>query len=177
MSRNAPVTFPRPLQIWSTTDLLIEEYQNAVPLELFLKNGGGPYDDQLAELGLDAFLVRDIGCYRSVLIGRSEHVALGQLRSLRLASGEYYGQVLSPTTSLVLKTLWTSFFADDADSLSLFNDPTCPESNAIVSNPYCLSLSLGSQVLSSVADSHRSCFRRERPITQRLARQKKRNNT
>jgi len=25
-----------------------------------LKNGGGPFDDQLAELGLDAFLVGDI---------------------------------------------------------------------------------------------------------------------
>lgn len=95
MSRNAPVTFPRPLQIWSTTDLLIEEYQKAVPLELFLKNGGGPYDDQLAELGLDAFLVRDIGCYGSVLIGRLEHVTLGQLRSLRLTSGEYHGQIFS----------------------------------------------------------------------------------
>lgn len=82
MSRKAPVTFPRPLQIWSTTDLLIEEYQQAVPLELFLKNGGGPYDDQLAELGLDAFLVCDIGCYGSVLIGQSEHVTLGQLCSL-----------------------------------------------------------------------------------------------
>ena len=95
MSRRAPVTFPRPLQIWSTTDLLIEEYQQAVPLELFLKNGGGPYDDQLAELGLDAFLVCDIGCYGSVLIGQSEHVTLGQLCSLRPTSGEYHGQVLS----------------------------------------------------------------------------------
>jgi hypothetical protein len=95
MSRKASVTFPRPLQIWSTTDLLIEEYQNAIPLELFLKNGGGPYDDQFAELGLDAFLVGDICCYRNVLIGRSEHVTLGQLCSLRPTSGKYYGQVFS----------------------------------------------------------------------------------
>ena len=71
MTRKSPVTFPRPLQIWSTTDLLVEEHQTAVPLELFVKNGGGPYDDQLAELGLDAFLVSDIGCYWSLLIGRS----------------------------------------------------------------------------------------------------------
>ncbi len=77
MTRNAPVTFPRPLQIWSTKDLLVEEYQTAIPLELFLKNGGGPFDDQLAELGLDAFLVGNFSCYRSALIGRSEHVALG----------------------------------------------------------------------------------------------------
>jgi len=60
MTRNAPVTFPRPLQIWSTPDLLVEEYQTAVPLELFLKNGGGPYEDQLAVFGLDSFLVGNV---------------------------------------------------------------------------------------------------------------------
>ena len=36
------------------------------------------------------------------------------------------------TTSIVLKTLWTSFFTDNADSLS--NDPSSPESNAVVSD-------------------------------------------
>ncbi|RPD55898.1 ABC1-domain-containing protein [Lentinus tigrinus ALCF2SS1-6] len=54
--RRLPVTFPRPLRLWSTQDLLVEEFQNALPLELFLKNGGGPYNDTLAEVGLDAFL-------------------------------------------------------------------------------------------------------------------------
>lgn len=57
--RNLPVTFPRPLQMWSTRDVLIEEYQNALSLEDFLRNGGGPYDDTLAEVGLDAFMVRE----------------------------------------------------------------------------------------------------------------------
>jgi aarF domain-containing kinase len=56
-SRKDPVTFPRPLKAWSTKDILIEEYQNALPLETFLKNGGGPFNDGLAEMGLDAFLV------------------------------------------------------------------------------------------------------------------------
>jgi aarF domain-containing kinase len=55
--RKVPVTFPRPLGVWSTKDFLIEEYENALPLEMFLKNGGGPYDDQVATMGLDAFLV------------------------------------------------------------------------------------------------------------------------
>jgi aarF domain-containing kinase len=55
--RRAPVTFPRPLKAWSTKDLLIEEFENALPLELFMKYGGGPYDDQVATMGLDAFLV------------------------------------------------------------------------------------------------------------------------
>ncbi|KAJ6520016.1 hypothetical protein C8R45DRAFT_44554 [Mycena sanguinolenta] len=55
-SRKVPVTFPRPLVSWSTTNLLVEEYENALPLEAFLKNGGGPFEDQVATVGLDAFL-------------------------------------------------------------------------------------------------------------------------
>lgn len=55
--RKVPVTFPRPLKVWSTKDVLIEEFENAIPLEAFLRNGGGPYDDQVATVGLDAFLV------------------------------------------------------------------------------------------------------------------------
>ncbi|KAI1788829.1 ABC1-domain-containing protein [Ganoderma leucocontextum] len=54
--RKLPVSFPRPLRIWSTPNILVEEYENALPLELFLKNGGGPFNDILAEAGLDAFL-------------------------------------------------------------------------------------------------------------------------
>jgi aarF domain-containing kinase len=95
MTRKAPVTFPRPLQIWSTADLLVEEYQTAIPLEMFLKNGGGPYERQLAESGLDAFLVGGVYCFWIVLIRRSEYVALGQLCSLRPPSGEHHGQVFS----------------------------------------------------------------------------------
>lgn len=61
-SRKLPVTFPRPLKVWSTKVLLVEEFENALPLEAFLKNGGGPYNDTLAEVGLDAFLVGLLRC-------------------------------------------------------------------------------------------------------------------
>ena len=57
-TRNVPVSFPRPLKMWSAKNVLIEEYMNALPLEAFLLNGGGPFDDQIATIGLDAFLVR-----------------------------------------------------------------------------------------------------------------------
>ncbi|KAH9997697.1 hypothetical protein BJV74DRAFT_825975 [Russula compacta] len=117
MTRQAPVTFPRPLQIWSTTDLLVEEYQTAVPLELFMKNGGGPYDDQLAELGLDAFL-------NMLLLDNFVHSDLHP--------GNIMVKFSRSTTSLVLKTLWSSFFTDHTDNLS--NDPASLESNAIVSD-------------------------------------------
>ncbi|KAJ7631127.1 hypothetical protein FB45DRAFT_917590 [Roridomyces roridus] len=55
-SRKVPVAFPRPLISWSTSEMLVEEYENALPLEAFLKNGGGPFEDQVATVGLDAFL-------------------------------------------------------------------------------------------------------------------------
>lgn len=55
--RPVPVRFPRPLREFSTRDILVEEFQDAVPLEDFLHVGGGHFDDALATLGLDAFLV------------------------------------------------------------------------------------------------------------------------
>ncbi|KAF5312473.1 hypothetical protein D9619_002967 [Psilocybe cf. subviscida] len=54
--RKVPVTFPRPLKVFTTKDILVEEYMDALPLEDFLRNGGGPFDDQIATVGLDAFL-------------------------------------------------------------------------------------------------------------------------
>ncbi|KAF7339305.1 ABC1-domain-containing protein [Mycena sanguinolenta] len=61
-SRKVPVTFPRPLVSWSTTNMLVEEYENALPLEAFLKNGGGPFEDQVATnmLLLDNFVHSDL---------------------------------------------------------------------------------------------------------------------
>ncbi|KAI6136306.1 hypothetical protein F5141DRAFT_1073758 [Pisolithus sp. B1] len=55
-ARSLPVTFPRPLREFSTSELLVEEYERALPLELFLKHGAGPFDKQMATIGLDAFL-------------------------------------------------------------------------------------------------------------------------
>ena len=58
--RKTAVSFPRPLTLFSSKDVLVEEFANALPLKIFLKNGGGPFDNQIAELGLDAFLVRSL---------------------------------------------------------------------------------------------------------------------
>jgi aarF domain-containing kinase len=62
--RKAAVTFPRPLHSFSSSRILVEEFQNALPLEKFLQNGGGPYNDKIAQIGLDAFLVRVLGNFR-----------------------------------------------------------------------------------------------------------------
>jgi len=91
--RKLPVSFPRPLKTWSTKGILIEEYQTALPLELFLKNGGGPYDRQLAEIGLDAFLVRSTYCqfWQKLTCGK-EHAPPGQFRPCRPTPWKHHGQ-------------------------------------------------------------------------------------
>lgn len=105
--RGPGVTFPRPIRVdksrmngngsshghWdgsasAESKLLIEEYEDALPLKYFLRNGGGQYDDRIANIGLDAFLVslkfravKDIG---SIL--PAEHAAARQLDAWRPAS-------------------------------------------------------------------------------------------
>lgn len=78
--RGPGVTFPRPVRVDKSrmsngsgrhedalrnakaeSKLLIEEYEDALPLKYFLRNGGGQYDDRIANIGLDAFLVSAVG--------------------------------------------------------------------------------------------------------------------
>nr|AAZ14922.1 putative kinase protein [Coprinellus disseminatus] len=94
--RKVPVTFPRPLKVWSTPEMLVEEYQNALPLELFLRNGGGPYDEQVATVGLNAFL-------NMLLLDNFVHSDL------------HPGNIMikfskPPTTGILLKNIWNHLF-------------------------------------------------------------------
>ncbi|CAO1633573.1 unnamed protein product [Parajaminaea phylloscopi] len=54
--RPEPISFPRPLAKFSTKELLIEQYEDAIPLKHFLRNGGAGFDHRIATLGLDTFL-------------------------------------------------------------------------------------------------------------------------
>lgn len=60
--RGKIVTFPRPIKVgddsqtFASREVLIEEFEDALPLKYFLRNGGGPYDEKIANYGLDAFL-------------------------------------------------------------------------------------------------------------------------
>lgn len=51
------VSFPRPLRSYSTSEVLVEEFEDALPLKYFLREGGGPFDHRISDIGLDAFLV------------------------------------------------------------------------------------------------------------------------
>jgi aarF domain-containing kinase len=48
--------FPYPYIEYTTRNVLIEEYAQGIPLENFLQNGGGVFQEDIANEGLDAFL-------------------------------------------------------------------------------------------------------------------------
>ncbi|RPB23517.1 ABC1-domain-containing protein [Terfezia boudieri ATCC MYA-4762] len=50
------VTFPKPYLDWTTREVLIEEFAHGISLSAFLESGGGPFQKDIADMGLDAFL-------------------------------------------------------------------------------------------------------------------------
>lgn len=62
------VKFPKPLATFSTKDMLLEEYEKGIPLDIFLKQASwarehdieGVFDHKIADIGLNAFLVKNI---------------------------------------------------------------------------------------------------------------------
>lgn len=48
--------FPYPYDQYTTRKVLIEEFATGIPLEHFLQNGGGVFQKEIADEGLDAFL-------------------------------------------------------------------------------------------------------------------------
>lgn len=58
--RRLGVVFPTPIHELSMSSILVEEFENAVPLKWFLKMGGMGFEREIATAGLDAFLVSDL---------------------------------------------------------------------------------------------------------------------
>lgn len=52
------VTFPMPYSCYTTREVLIEEFAHGIPLRAFLDNGAGVFERDIADMGLDGFLVR-----------------------------------------------------------------------------------------------------------------------
>ena len=50
------VTFPIPYTDFSTREVLVEEFAQGIPLGSFLEDGGGIFQSEIADEGLDAFL-------------------------------------------------------------------------------------------------------------------------
>lgn len=61
------VTFPTPYRDYTTRDILIEEFAHGMPLSAFLECGGGNYQEGIANMGLDAFLVNSALLFLSAL--------------------------------------------------------------------------------------------------------------
>lgn len=55
--KNRPTAwFPYPYTQYTTRQVLVEEFATGIPLEHFLQNGGGVFQKEIADEGLDAFL-------------------------------------------------------------------------------------------------------------------------
>ena len=48
--------FPYPYTQYTTRQVLVEEFAHGIPIENFLRNGGGVFQKEIADEGLDAFL-------------------------------------------------------------------------------------------------------------------------
>ncbi|KAH7106899.1 ABC1-domain-containing protein [Auriculariales sp. MPI-PUGE-AT-0066] len=105
--RQTPISFPRPLRQFSSHDVLIEEFAHALPLNYFLKNGGGPFDETIAELGLDGFL-------HMLLIDNFVHADAHP--------GNLLIKFYKPSTSDLLKNIWASIFNRASEGLTVTPD-------------------------------------------------------
>ena len=132
-SRNLPITFPRPLEEFSTSDLLIEEYEKALPMEAFLKNGGGPFDKQIATIGLDAFLVSEAPQTASFLNSLPQNMLLlDNFVHLDLHPGNIMVKFTRPPTTYdLLHGIFNNLFTKGDKSISTFYHAS--ESDEIVS--------------------------------------------
>lgn len=106
------VSFPRALKRYTSSQVLIEEFEDAVPLEAFLANGGGAYDHRIANLGLDAFLVRP-------LLTVLSHSSLIVLPPRRTCSS-------STTSSTRIFTFALPFFLPSPDNPDPLPPPASP---------------------------------------------------
>ncbi|GAA5971763.1 hypothetical protein JCM11641_001505 [Rhodosporidiobolus odoratus] len=88
------VSFPRALKRYTSPQVLTEEFEDAVPLEAFLNNGGGAFDHRIANLGLDAFL-------NMLLIDNFVHSDLHP--------GNIMIKFFKPSTRSVLSSLWATW--------------------------------------------------------------------
>ncbi|PWN37542.1 ABC1-domain-containing protein [Meira miltonrushii] len=116
IKRGSAISFPRPLIAFTSKEILIEEYEDALPLKHFLNLGGAGFDHRIANLGLDAFL--------SMLL-------LDNFTHADLHPGNIMIKFYRPTTKSLLRHLFTRIlskfekdYATGTSNLSSIDDQT-----------------------------------------------------
>lgn len=119
------VVFPRPLVNWSTDEVLVEEYADAIPLKYFLRQGGGPFDHRIANLGLDAFLV-SVNCIQTpqpncALTGVTQNMLLlDNFVHADLHPGNIMIKFYKPSTRDMFYNFFSSVFGSSGPPLNRF---------------------------------------------------------
>lgn len=90
--RGPGIAFPKPFGMSDSAkrgtkdedaaQILIEEFEDALPMKYFLRNGGGEFDDRIAKMGLDAFLVSSGPMPRFAMVADSLRIEYAPYRQL-----------------------------------------------------------------------------------------------
>jgi aarF domain-containing kinase len=92
---------------------------NALPLEAFLRNGGGPFDYQIATVGLDAFLVSTpLSILPPFLTSYKNMLLLDNFVHSDLHPGNIMIKFSKPpTTRILLENLYNHFFTSESPKM------------------------------------------------------------
>ncbi|TIB71347.1 hypothetical protein E3Q24_02371 [Wallemia mellicola] len=116
--RRGAASFPKPVFALSAKDVLVEEFEDALPLKTFLKFGGGGFEERIAGLGLDAFL-------NMLLIDNFAHADLHP--------GNIYIKFYKPTSIDLLKNVLSSLISRPRSTTDLtMNEASQEVMNALL---------------------------------------------
>ncbi|TIA94142.1 hypothetical protein E3P81_00351 [Wallemia ichthyophaga] len=116
--RRGAASFPKPVFSLCAKDVLVEEFEEALPLKTFLKFGGGGFEERIAGLGLDAFLLIDL---------RQNMLLIDNFAHADLHPGNIYIKFYKPTSIDLIKNIFSSLISRPRSTTDLTTNDTSKE--------------------------------------------------